>query len=202
MDFTPLPAFEIILFWMTLGYLAGSIPFGLVLTRLSGYGDIREIGSGNIGSTNVLRTGNKRLALGTLLLDASKAFLVVAAAQQFMSTDISYVVGTSAFIGHTHPVWLNFKGGKGVATYIGVVLAGEPFAGLAFIFIWLGMASLSRISSLSALIACVIIPFFILWLDNNPLALISTLLSCIVFWTHRANISRLIKGHEPKINQK
>ncbi|MGC6471719.1 MAG: glycerol-3-phosphate 1-O-acyltransferase PlsY [Parvibaculales bacterium] len=189
-------------FWIVAGYLAGSVPFGLLLTHLSGLGDIRNIGSGNIGSTNVLRTGNKKLALATLILDAAKAGVVVAVARQFAPEQVAYFAGAGALIGHVYPVWLKFKGGKGIATYLGFMLAANPELGLVFALVWLGVAGLSRISSLSALTACAITPAYALYLGNAPLAAISLMLSCLAFWAHRANLSRLLKGEEPKIGQK
>ena len=190
-----------ILFWALLGYLSGSIPFGLILTKMAGLGDIRQIGSGNIGSTNVLRTGNKALAATTLVLDASKAGIVVIVAQLFTDPQTSYFAGAAAFIGHVYPVWLKFNGGKGVATYIGFLLAAQAMAGLVFAAIWLGMILLFRISSLSALCACTVTPAYIWWSGNLPLAGIAGTLSLLAFWAHRANIMRLVKGNEPKIGQ-
>lgn len=189
-------------FWIAIGYLAGSIPFGFLLTRLAGLGDIRNIGSGNIGTTNVLRTGNKGLALATLLLDASKAGVIVVIARQYAPEHVAYFAGAGAFIGHIYPVWLKFKGGKGVATYLGFLIATQFELGLVFAIVWLGIASLSRISSLSALTACAVTPAYVLFLGNTPLATISFLLSSIAFWAHRANLLRLLKGEEPKIGQK
>ncbi|MGC6511310.1 MAG: glycerol-3-phosphate 1-O-acyltransferase PlsY [Parvibaculales bacterium] len=197
MDVTQLASF-----WIVTGYLAGSVPFGLLLTRLAGLGDIRDIGSGNIGSTNVLRTGNKKLALATLVLDAAKAGIVVMIARQFTPENVAYFAGAGALIGHIYPVWLNFKGGKGVATYLGFTLAADPWLGLGFALIWLGVAGLSRISSLSALTACALTPAIAFYLGNSTLTFISLMLSCLAFWAHRANLSRLLQGKEPKIGQK
>lgn len=190
-----------LIIWGGLGYLSGSIPFGLLLTKMAGLGDIRQIGSGNIGSTNVLRTGNKALAAITLILDASKAGLIVIVAQYFTDPQTSYLAGAAAFIGHVYPVWLKFNGGKGVATFIGFLLAAQPIAGLVFATTWLGMVLLFRISSLSALCACALTPIYIWWSGNLPLAVIAALLSFLAFWAHRGNIKRLLNGSEPRIGQ-
>lgn len=141
-----------------IGYLLGSIPFGLLLTRMAGLGDVRKIGSGNIGATNVLRTGNKKLAAATLLLDALKGTAAVLVANALWGYEASLVAGFFAFLGHLFPVWLGFKGGKGVATYIGVLLGAAPLMMLAFALIWLATAFITRYSSLSALVAMLVIP--------------------------------------------
>ncbi len=191
------------------GYLAGSIPFGLVITKAAGLGDIREIGSRSIGATNVLRTGRKDLALATLVLDSLKAGLValgfslVAGPEAGMvaGPEAGMVAGASAFLGHCYPVWLGFKGGKGVATYAGLLVFVTPLKGLLIgAPIWLGVFALTRISSLSALCAAVAVPpgAYLLG-ERNPLVLAGlTALSVLVFWTHRANIDRLMKGTEPR----
>lgn len=189
-------------FWVFFGYLAGAVPFGLVLTRLAGLGDIRDIGSGNIGATNVLRTGNKPLALATFILDASKGGIMVVAAQQFVTVEIAYIVGIVAFLGHIYPVWTGFKGGKGVAIYWGILLGFYPLSAGIFAAIWLVSVALFRISSLSAFIACTITPVILYFLGMSELALVTGTLSALVFWGHRANIGRLIKRTEPKIEQK
>jgi glycerol-3-phosphate acyltransferase PlsY len=183
------------------GYLAGSIPFGLVITRAAGLGDIRAIGSGNIGATNVLRTGRKDLALATLLLDSLKAGLAAFAFTQVAGREVGFVAGAAAFIGHCYPVWLNFKGGKGIATYAGLLVFVTPLKGLVIAApIWLGLFALTRISSLAALTAAVAVPPGTYMLgERNPVILGGlTLLSVFVFWTHRANLGRLIKGTEPR----
>lgn len=183
------------------GYLAGSIPFGLVITRAAGLGDIRAIGSGNIGATNVLRTGRKDLALATLLLDSLKAGLAAFAFTQAAGREVGFVAGAAAFIGHCYPVWLNFKGGKGIATYAGLLVFVTPLKGLVIAApIWLGLFALTRISSLAALTAAVAVPPGTYMLgERNPVILGGlTLLSVFVFWTHRANLGRLIKGTEPR----
>ena len=180
------------------GYLAGSIPFGLVLTKAAGI-DLRAIGSGNIGATNVLRTGRKDLALATLLLDSLKAGLVALGFSFAFDTHIGFIAGASAFLGHCYPVWLNFKGGKGVATYAGL-LAFVSWRGLAVAGpVWLGLFALTRISSLSALVAAIAAPVGA-WLLGEHKFIVGglALLSLFVFWTHRSNIVRLLKGEEPR----
>ena len=185
----------------TVGYLAGSIPFGLVITKAAGLGDIRAIGSGNIGATNVLRTGRKDLALATLLLDSLKAGLAALAFTLLAGREAGFVAGAAAFIGHCYPVWLNFKGGKGIATYAGLLVFVTPLKGLVVAApIWLGLFALTRISSLAALAAAAAVPpGTYLMGERNPLILTGlTLLSVFVFWTHRANLGRLLKGTEPR----
>ena len=181
------------------GYLLGSIPFGLLLTRLAGYGDVREIGSGNIGATNVLRTGNKALAAATLLLDALKGTAAVLLAAYFAGRNAALAAGLGAFLGHAFPVWLRFKGGKGVATYIGVLLGIVWPIALAFVGIWLAMAAIFRMSSLSALAASLAAPLILLAMGMRLEAAIFAVLSLILWFTHRANIGRLLAGTEPKI---
>ncbi len=198
-----------------LGYLLGSIPFGLVITRLAGLGDIRAIGSGNIGATNVLRTGRKDLALATLLLDSGKAglayFLCIWGMAFFYNSDMTpgyfhsfgLIAGAAAFIGHCYPVWLKFKGGKGVATYIGLLLAAMWQAGLVFGAVWLLTALAFRMSSLAALIATLVVPIFAWWL--SPLSddwIVFGVLAILIYWRHRANIRRIIAGTEPRIGAK
>ncbi len=183
------------------GYLAGSVPFGLVITKAAGLGDIRAIGSGNIGATNVLRTGRKDLALATFLLDSLKAGLAALGFSLVAGPEAGMVAGASAFIGHCYPVWLGFKGGKGVATYAGLLVFITPLKGLLIgAPIWLGLFALTRISSLSALAAAAAVPpgAYLLG-ERNPVILAGlTLLSVFVFWTHRSNLGRLIKGTEPR----
>jgi len=201
-----------------IGYLLGSIPFGLVITKLAGLGDIRAIGSGNIGATNVLRTGRRDLALATLLLDAGKAGLAYwlcvwgvslyfgqgdSVVTQGTLHSIGLIAGAAAFVGHCYPVWLKFKGGKGVATFIGLLLAAILPVGVAFGVIWLVTAFVFRMSSLAALLATAATPFLAYWL--NPLGddwIITGALAVLIFWRHRANISRILAGTEPKIGQK
>ncbi|MBK8199107.1 MAG: glycerol-3-phosphate 1-O-acyltransferase PlsY [Acidobacteria bacterium] len=183
------------------GYLAGSIPFGLVIVRAAGLGDIRDIGSKSIGATNVLRTGRKDLALATFLLDSLKAGLAALGFSMMAGPEAGVVAGASAFIGHCYPLWLGFKGGKGVATYAGLLIFITPLKGLLIgAPVWLGVFALTRISSLSALCAAVAVPpgAYLLG-ERNPVVLGGlALLSVLVFWTHRANISRLLNGTEPR----
>jgi len=185
-----------------IGYLFGSIPFGLLLTRMAGLGDVRKIGSGNIGATNVLRTGNKKLAAATLLLDALKGTAAVLVANALWGYESSLVAGFFAFLGHLFPVWLGFKGGKGVAVYIGVLLGAAPLMMLAFALIWLATAFITRYSSLSALLAMLVIPVALWILGPEKTALLVTVLSAISWWKHRENISRLLAGTESRIGQK
>lgn len=185
-----------------IGYLLGSIPFGLILTRAAGLGDVRSVGSGNIGATNVLRLGNKKVAAATLLLDALKGTFAVLIAKYFFGFEASLVAGFFAFLGHLYPVWLGFKGGKGVATYLGVLLAAAPYMMLLFAAVWLIMARLFRISSLSALVAMLVIPATLWIVDGGKTALLMTILSIISWIKHRENIKRLLAGTESKIGKK
>ncbi len=183
------------------GYLVGSIPFGLVLTRLTGKGDIRDIGSGNIGATNVLRTGSKGLAALTLLLDGGKG----AAAALFMGQwglDMALLAGLFAVIGHDFPIWLKFRGGKGVATTIGVLLALAWPVGLITCAIWLAVAVTSRYSSLAALVSLAASPFVMFWLADTPRTVIAVLMALLAFARHHENIRRLLKGEESRIGGK
>ncbi len=185
------------------GYLLGSIPFGLVLTRLAGLGDIRQIGSGNIGATNVLRTGRKGLALATLLLDGGKGAIAVGLAWAALGAgDAPLVAGFAAVLGHNFPVWLGFKGGKGVATTIGTLIAAAWPVGLAACATWLVVAFVFRISSLSALVALAASPVFAWFLVNPETALMAAGLAVLGFVRHKANIQRLLKGEEPRIGRK
>lgn len=183
------------------GYLLGSIPFGLILTRYAGLGDVRAIGSGNIGATNVLRTGRKGLAAATLLGDALKGTLAVLLAGRF-GLEAALVAGLGAFLGHLFPVWLGFKGGKGVATFLGVLLALSPLGLLAFAAIWLGLAFTLKYSSLAALAASGLTPL-VLWALGQPaVAGLFLLLAILLWWKHAPNIRRLIDGTEGRIGQK
>jgi glycerol-3-phosphate acyltransferase PlsY len=183
------------------GYLLGSIPFGLIFTRMAGLGDVRKIGSGNIGATNVLRTGRKGLAAATLLGDALKGTVAVLIAAQW-GPQFATIAALGAFLGHLFPVWLRFKGGKGVATFIGVLIGLKPLAALIFAAIWLGVAFVSRYSSLSALIASAATPI-VLWLLGEPgMAGMTIILVALLWWKHSQNISRLLAGTEGKIGQK
>jgi len=184
------------------GYLLGSIPFGLILTRAAGGPDVRTIGSGNIGATNVLRTGRKGLAAATLLCDTLKGTAAVLLATHYAMPDAALVAGLGAFLGHLFPVWLKFKGGKGVAVYIGVLIGLYWPAALIFCTIWIAVAGVSRYSSLAALVASALIPF-VLWLVGQPrTAALFLLLSALLWIMHRANIARLLNGSEGKIGAK
>lgn len=184
-----------------LGYVLGSIPFGLILTKLSGLGDIRNIGSGNIGATNVLRTGRKDLAALTLLLDGGKGTAAALIAGMY-GPDMMVVAAFSAFIGHLFPVWLRFKGGKGVATYLGVLLGAAWPVGLFACATWLVVAAVMRISSLAALTMAVASPVFAWFVISPQIAEMAAAMSVLVFIRHHQNIARLLKGQEPKIGKK
>jgi glycerol-3-phosphate acyltransferase PlsY len=182
------------------GYLIGSIPFGLLLTKAAGLGDIRQVGSGNIGATNVLRTGRKGLAAATLILDGLKGAVAVLLARQFLG-DQDVVVGTAAVLGHLFPVWLGFRGGKGVATGLGVLLAAAWPVGLACCALWLVAAKVLKMSSAAALTAFAAAPLFALVLSSADHALMALLIAILVFWRHEANIRRLLTGTEPRIGK-
>lgn len=186
------------------GYVLGAIPFGLLITRIAGLGDIRQIGSGNIGATNVLRTGRKDLAFATLLLDSFKAGLAVFIfATLADARNVGLIAGAFAFLGHCYPAWLGFKGGKGVATYAGLLVFASPLALAVGAPIWLGLFALTRISSLSALTAAAFVPIGAYLLGETRFATFTLLaLSVLVFWTHRANIKRLLSGTEPQFGSK
>lgn len=186
------------------GYGLGSIPFGLLLTRAAGLGDVRAIGSGNIGATNVLRTGNKKLAAATLLLDLLKGTAAVLLVRVLMPevAEANALAGVAAFLGHLFPIWLGFKGGKGVATYIGALLGLFWPAVLIFAGVWIAIAYFSRYSSLAALIATVVVPLALWGLGENTLAAVFALLTVIVWMKHHANIRRLLAGTEGKIGHK
>ncbi len=185
-----------------IGYLLGSIPFGLVLTKLAGTPDLRSIGSGNIGATNVLRTGRKGLAAATLVLDALKGTAAVIIAGRIGGPDAAMLAGFAAFLGHLFPVWLKFKGGKGVAVYIGILLGLFWPGAIVFCVIWLAVAFLTRYSSLSALVASVVTPLVLLLFGHSALAALFAVLTLLLIFVHRANIQRLRSGTEGKIGQK
>jgi glycerol-3-phosphate acyltransferase PlsY len=185
----------------TIGYLLGSIPFGLILTRLAGVGDIRAIGSGNIGATNVLRTGRKGLAAATLLGDALKGAVAVLIGWR-LGPNAAILAALGAFLGHVFPVWLKFKGGKGVATYIGCLVALKPVAVAAFAAIWLATAATTRYSSLSGLVASAAMSPFLWWLGERQMAELFVVLTLVLWWRHRENIRRLAAGTEGRIGQR
>jgi acyl phosphate:glycerol-3-phosphate acyltransferase len=186
---------------LAFGYLCGSIPFGLILTRLAGTADIRSIGSGNIGATNVLRTGRKGLAAATLLGDALKGTLAVLTVEHFGGRELALIAAAGAFVGHLFPVWLGFKGGKGVATYIGLLLALASPMALAFCLIWLAVAALTRYSSLAALIASAATPVLLWSFGRTTDAALFALLTLLTWIMHRGNIARLVHGAEGKIGR-
>ena len=188
-----------LLYAIVLGYLCGSVPFGLLLTRAAGLGDIRAIGSGNIGATNVLRTGNRWIALATLILDAAKAALPVLVARYYWGEDAAMLAAIGAFLGHCFPAWLGFKGGKGVAVMIGSLLALSWPVGLIFCAVWLLIAFAQKMSSLAALTAAATAPIFAFVIVNEWLAGAVAVMALLLFYQHRENIARLLAGTEPKI---
>jgi len=193
-------AFLVVAF--ALGYLLGSIPFGLVLTKLAGTQDLRSIGSGNIGATNVLRTGRKGLAAATLVCDALKGTIAVVIAGYFGGPDAAMLAALGAFLGHLFPVWLKFRGGKGVATYIGVLIGLFWPAAVGFCAVWLATAFTSRYSSLAALVASFVTPLFLWWFGHPALASLFVVLTLLLFWKHSENITRLQAGTEGRIGAK
>lgn len=196
---------EIDLYWLVaaavIGYLLGSIPFGLIITRFAGLGDVRKIGSGNIGATNVLRTGNKKLAAATLACDALKGTCAVLIFLP-ISLSAALVAGFCAFLGHLFPIWLNFKGGKGVATYLGVLIAICWPGSIVFAVVWLLTAYITRYSSLAALVAAVAVPLSALLFAPKATIITLALMSIIIIIKHHANISRLLSGKESRIGSK
>jgi acyl phosphate:glycerol-3-phosphate acyltransferase len=193
---------ETLLLVVLLAYLLGSVPFGLLITRAMGLGDLRRVGSGNIGATNVLRTGNKGAAAATLLLDAAKGAVAVLVARTVLGADAAHVAALAAFLGHLFPVWLGFRGGKGVATFLGVMLALAWPVGLGVCATWAVTAALSRISSLAALLAAASSTFWMAGLGRFDLLALGALLTTLVYLRHSANIARLRAGTEPKIGAK
>lgn len=185
-----------------IGYLLGSIPFGLVLTRLAGTQDLRSIGSGNIGATNVLRTGRKGLAAATLILDMLKGTAAVLIAGFYDGPNAAMLAAFGAFLGHLFPLWLKFRGGKGVATYIGVLIGLFWPAAILFCLVWLATAFATRYSSLAALVSSLVTPIFLWWFDQPALAALSVVLTLLLFYKHHENIMRLLAGTESKIGQK
>ena len=191
-----------LLIWAVLGYLAGSVPFGLLVSNALGLGNLREIGSGNIGATNVLRTGSKTAAAATLLLDGGKGALAVLLARWLTGEDAAQLAGLMAFIGHCFPVWLHFKGGKGVATFLGLMLALAFPVGVACCLTWLVAFAILRISSVGALAAAGLSVVWAVALGLPTMAVLCLLLTGLVFYRHSANIQRLRAGTEPKVGQK
>ena len=188
-----------LIYAVIMGYLCGSVPFGLFLTRAAGLGDIRDIGSGNIGATNVLRTGNRWLAAATLVLDAAKAVLPVLVARYYWGENAAMLAAIGAFLGHCFPVWLGFKGGKGVAVMIGSLLALSWPVGLIFCAVWLFIAFAQKMSSLAALTAAATAPIFAYVVVNEWLAGAVAVMAILLFFQHRENIGRLMAGTEPRI---
>ena len=189
------------LFALALGYLFGSIPFGLILARLAGKGDIREIGSGNIGATNVLRTGSKPLAALTMVLDCLKATSAILLAQYWWGQDVGAIAAAGAMVGHLYPVWLGFRGGKGAATFLGVLIALLPIAALAYALVWITVLLTIRISSVAGISAALSAPLSG-YLLKSSLTLLLLGFTVLVLWKHHQNIARLLKGTEPRIGQK
>jgi glycerol-3-phosphate acyltransferase PlsY len=190
---------------LLLGYVFGSIPFGLIFTRLAGLGDIRSIGSGNIGATNVLRTGHRWLAAATLIADAGKGVAAILVADKIFpgaALNVEAAAALGAFLGHIFPVWLRFKGGKGVATFLGILFALFWPMGFLFAVTWLTVALFSRYSSLAALVAAAVTPFYLMWLGRWEYCGIVTVLAVLIFITHRDNIMRLLQGKESRIGDK
>jgi glycerol-3-phosphate acyltransferase PlsY len=202
MNFELTSAAEFLAFWAIAGYLLGAIPFGIVTARVLGLGDLRQIGSGNIGATNVLRTGSKLGAVLTLIGDAGKAGAAVLLARALAAEDAAQIAGFAAFLGHCYPIWLKFKGGKGVATFFGLLFALAWPIGVAAGATWLATAAVFRFSSLAALLTAVMTPLWIILMGFNSLFVLSLCLTGVIYWRHRENIIRLIRGQESKIGQK
>ena len=201
-----MPAFEtagpLLLLIAVAAYLLGGVPFGLVMAKVFGLPDPRGIGSGNIGATNVLRTGSKPAALATLILDSSKGLIAVVAARLIAGEDAAQIAGLAAFLGHIFPIWLKFKGGKGVATFLGTLIGLAPLLGLAACALWLVTFLISRISSLSALVAAACAPLVAVFVGAGQASVVTFLMALIVFWAHRANLKRLRAGTEPRVGKK
>lgn len=192
----------VLLLWALLGYLAGSVPFGVVVSRIMGLGNLREIGSGNIGATNVLRTGSKPAAIATLVLDAAKGAVALLIARAVAGEDAAQLAALTAMVGHCYPVWLKFKGGKGVATFLGILLALAWPVGLACCIIWLAAAALSRMSSVGGIVSAAASSILVVLLGYGTGYLLCAALTALVIWRHRENLSRIRAGTEPKIGQK
>ena len=190
-----------VIYALVAGYLLGSIPFGLILTRLAGKGDIREIGSGNIGATNVLRTGSKKLAALTLLLDAAKGSAAVLLAAALWGRETMPYAAAGALIGHLYPVWLRFRGGKGVATFLGILIPLFGFAALVYALVWLGLLLITRMSSLAGILAGASAPLTAAIVGRDDLFPMLLGFAVLVIWKHRENIARLRSGDEPRVGQ-
>ncbi len=201
-----MPLFEsttaVLILWGVLGYLLGSIPFGMVLARFMNLGSLRDIGSGNIGATNVLRTGNKKAAALTLLLDAGKGAVAVLLERAFAAEDAVQIAALAAMIGHCFPVWLGFRGGKGMATFLGIMLAVSWPVGIGCCIAWVIGAAVTRISSMGALFAAASSTFLLVFLGYGQGLMLGIALTLLVFLRHRKNISRIRANTEPKIGQK
>ena len=195
-------SFAVLSLWAVIGYLLGSIPFGMVLARIMGLGNLRQIGSGNIGATNVLRTGNKKAAVLTLLLDGGKGAVAVLLARAFAGEDAAQIAALTSFLGHCYPIWIGFKGGKGVATFLGILLALAWPVGIAACATWLATAAIWRISSLAALWAGGLSTIWMVVLGHGQAMLLGVALTLLIFYRHKENIARLRAGNEPKIGQK
>lgn len=195
--------FATLALWAVIGYGLGSIPFGMVLARVMNLGNLRDIGSGNIGATNVLRTGNKTAAALTLLLDAGKGAAALLLARALTGAeDAAQLAGLAAMLGHCYPVWLGFRGGKGVATFLGLLLALHWPVGIGACLAWLVGAAISRISSMGALVAAAASTFLMMFLGKPDALFLGVILTLLIFWRHRANITRIRAGTEPRIGQK
>ncbi len=192
----------VLLLWAVVGYLLGSIPFGMILSKLMNLGDLRSIGSGNIGATNVLRTGNKKAAFATLILDGGKGAVAVLLARELAGDSAAQVAAFASFLGHCFPIYIGFKGGKGVATFIGIALAIAWPVGLLVCLTWLVVAVVTRYSSLSALTAATLAPFFAYFLGFGQVVLLFILLALVIYVRHKTNIERLLSGQESKIGSK
>ncbi|WP_170333193.1 glycerol-3-phosphate 1-O-acyltransferase PlsY [Ruegeria arenilitoris] len=190
-----------LILWAAIGYLIGSIPFGMIVAKVMGLGNLRDIGSGNIGATNVLRTGNKGAAALTLVFDAAKGAVAVLLARAMVGEDAAQIAALTAFLGHCFPVWLGFKGGKGVATFLGLWLALDWRVGVACCLSWLVAAAIWRISSLGALVAAATSTIWIMLLTDSATFFLGIVLTLLVYWRHNANLARIRAGTEPKIGQ-
>ncbi|WP_170589423.1 glycerol-3-phosphate 1-O-acyltransferase PlsY [Ruegeria arenilitoris] len=190
-----------LIIWAAIGYLMGSVPYGMIVARVMGLGNLRQIGSGNIGATNVLRTGSKAAAALTLLFDAGKGVVAVLLARALAGDDAAQVAALAAFVGHCYPVWLSFKGGKGVATFLGLWLALDWRVGVACCLTWLVAAAIWRISSLGALAAAALSTTWVMILTDGSTFLLGVVLTLLIYWRHRENLARIKAGTEPKIGK-